>query len=72
MMKDCIAKVIKCLPYQSFAKNDTRLTTFYTLVTVAIPFTIWGVNLLEPLPQVPGRNIFCIVVVDYFTKWVEA
>ncbi|XP_027177519.1 uncharacterized protein LOC113776533 [Coffea eugenioides] len=36
------------------------------------PFFQWGVDLLGPFPRAPGGYEHVIVVVDYFTKWVEA
>ncbi|XP_016196211.1 uncharacterized protein LOC107637293 [Arachis ipaensis] len=32
----------------------------------------WGVDLLGPFPVGPGQVKYLIVVVDYYTKWVEA
>ncbi|XP_019194065.1 PREDICTED: uncharacterized protein LOC109188017 [Ipomoea nil] len=53
-------------------KKDTRPATFYTPVTTAIPFAKWGIDLLGPLLAAPGGLKFCVVAIDYFTKWVEA
>ena len=38
----------------------------------AHPFDRWGVDLIGPMPTTKGRAKYAIVVVDYFTKWVEA
>ncbi|XP_031111906.1 uncharacterized protein LOC116015878 [Ipomoea triloba] len=72
MVKDCTDRVARCAICQSFAKKDTRPTSFYTPITVAIPFAKWGIDTVGPLPQAPGRLRFCVVAVDFFTKWVEA
>ncbi|XP_058784142.1 uncharacterized protein LOC131658910 [Vicia villosa] len=32
----------------------------------------WGADMLGPFPIAPGQLKFVIVVVDYFTKWIEA
>jgi hypothetical protein len=32
----------------------------------------WGIDLVGPLPTTQGNYNFTAVVVDYFTKWVEA
>ncbi|XP_012844535.1 PREDICTED: uncharacterized protein LOC105964573 [Erythranthe guttata] len=37
-----------------------------------IPFAQWGVDLVGHFPPATGERKFLIVVVDYFTKWVEA
>nr|XP_043630179.1 uncharacterized protein LOC122601489 [Erigeron canadensis] len=41
-------------------------------VTVAWPFSKWGIDIAGPFLQAPGRVKFLVVAVDYFTKWVEA
>ncbi|XP_019173823.1 PREDICTED: uncharacterized protein LOC109169395 [Ipomoea nil] len=72
MMRDCIEWIAKCGICQAFARKDTRPATFYTPVTTAIPFAKWGIDLLGPLLDAPGSLKFCVVAIDYFTKWVEA
>ncbi|GKE35675.1 reverse transcriptase domain-containing protein [Tanacetum coccineum] len=32
----------------------------------------WGMDIVGPLPEAPGRIKYMIVAVDYFTKWLEA
>ena len=34
------------------------------------PFSIWGMNVIAP--KASNRHIFIFVIIDYFTKWVEA
>ncbi|GJX27538.1 reverse transcriptase domain-containing protein [Tanacetum coccineum] len=41
-------------------------------VTSAWPFMKWGMNIVGPLPEGPGRVKYLIVPTDYFTKWMEA
>ena len=36
------------------------------------PFAIWGINLIGRLPKGRDSVQYTVVVVDYFTKWVEA
>ncbi|GJV76280.1 reverse transcriptase domain-containing protein [Tanacetum coccineum] len=36
------------------------------------PRTVWGMNILGPLPPARGGAKFVIVAIDYFTKWIEA
>ncbi|GKV23293.1 hypothetical protein SLEP1_g33040 [Rubroshorea leprosula] len=36
------------------------------------PFAQWGVDLLDPFTKGKGGCTHLIVVVDYFTKWIEA
>jgi transposase InsO family protein len=36
------------------------------------PFTVWGVDILGPLPRAVGGCRFLFVAIDKFTKWPEA
>ena len=36
------------------------------------PFSIWGIDLIGPLPTAKSGIRYAIVAVDYFTKWVES
>lgn len=72
MVHNYIDKVLACEVCQKFAKEETRLTTFYTLITMAIPFIRWGMDILRSLPMASSNVKFYIVAIDYFTKWVEA
>ncbi|GJV85480.1 reverse transcriptase domain-containing protein [Tanacetum coccineum] len=35
-------------------------------------FYQWGLDILGPLPEGPGKLKFITVAIDYFTKWIEA
>ncbi|GKE12841.1 reverse transcriptase domain-containing protein [Tanacetum coccineum] len=41
-------------------------------VTLAWPFRKWGMEIVGPLPEAPGKIKYLIVAIDYFTKWLEA
>ncbi|GKD06175.1 reverse transcriptase domain-containing protein [Tanacetum coccineum] len=41
-------------------------------VTSAWQFMKWGMDIVGPLPEGPGRVKYLIVAIDYFTKWMEA
>ena len=41
-------------------------------ITSSWPFTQWGIDILGPFSEAPGRVKFLLVAVDYFTKWIEA
>ncbi|GKB17792.1 reverse transcriptase domain-containing protein [Tanacetum coccineum] len=43
-----------------------------TPITSPWPFYKWGIDIARPFPEGPGKVKFLIVVVDYFTKWIEA
>jgi hypothetical protein len=46
-------------------------TPLHLGITV-VPFTKWGVDLVDCNPTLTGGHQKIIVVVDYFTKWDEA
>nr|GEX25857.1 reverse transcriptase domain-containing protein [Tanacetum cinerariifolium] len=41
-------------------------------ITAPWPFYQWGIDIDGPFPEGPGKVKFLIVVMDYFTKWIEA
>lgn len=40
-------------------------------ILAAYPFHTWGIDIVGKFPIAPGGNVFLIVAVDYFSKWVE-
>jgi hypothetical protein len=46
-------------------------TPLHPVITVG-PFTKWGVDFVDCNPTSAGGHQHIIVVIDYFTKWVEA
>lgn len=40
-------------------------------ITSPWPFAIWGINLIGQLSKGRGSMQHAVVVVNYFTKWVE-
>nr|GEY56904.1 reverse transcriptase domain-containing protein [Tanacetum cinerariifolium] len=43
-----------------------------TPITSPWPFYKWGIDIVGPFPEGPGKVKFLIVAIDYFTKWIEA
>ncbi|GJY25081.1 reverse transcriptase domain-containing protein [Tanacetum coccineum] len=43
-----------------------------TPITAPWPFYKWGIDIVGPFPEGPGKVKFLIVAMDYFTKWIEA
>ncbi|KAL0453507.1 UNVERIFIED_CONTAM: Gag-Pol polyprotein [Sesamum latifolium] len=41
-------------------------------VRIACPFDQWGIDIVGPFPTAVAQKKFIILVVEYFTKWVEA
>ena len=46
----------------------------HALQTIPItwPFAVWGLDLVGPLQKAPGGFTQLLLVVDKFTKWIEA
>ncbi|GJZ18035.1 reverse transcriptase domain-containing protein [Tanacetum coccineum] len=43
-----------------------------TPITSPWPFYKWGIDIVGPFLECPGKVKFLIVAIDYFTKWIEA
>lgn len=61
----------KCRKCQEYAKVLNCPPEELTSITSLWPFAQWGIDLIGLLP--PGKGVvkFIVVVVGYFTKWVE-
>jgi hypothetical protein len=72
IFKYYIEAVKKCHPYQVFTqKMRSHLAPLHPVITVG-PFTKWGVDFLDCSPTSAGGHQHIIMVINYFTKWVEA
>jgi hypothetical protein len=63
--------VRRCQGCQYFAKQQH--VSAYKLVTIppTWPFACWGLDMIGPLPTVPGGFNRVLVAIDKFTKWIE-
>jgi hypothetical protein len=61
----------KCQRCQFFAKQQH--IPAYKLVTIPPTwlFTCWGLDMIGPLPTVPGGFNIVLVAINKFTKWIE-
>jgi hypothetical protein len=41
-------------------------------IDLSSPFTIWGIDIVGILPRAPGEFRFLFIMIDTFTKWMEA
>ena len=55
-----------------FAKNQKALANPTNSIFPTWPLQRWGVDIVGPLPTVPGNLCFATVALEYFTKWIEA
>jgi len=69
---DVITLVRTCDKCQKFAPIQQVPSTTMTPIVSPLPFTTWGVDILDPFPKATGQHKYLFVVVDYFTKWIEA
>lgn len=60
-----------CTSIQSHAPESRALRHELILVNLARPFYKWGIDIMCPFPLGPINVKFLILVIDYFTKWVE-
>jgi hypothetical protein len=72
LIKDCVASVKKCHSCQIFSRKMQAHTAPMFLIIVVGPFTKWGIDITTCHPTSARGHRYIIIVVYYFTKWVEA
>ncbi|XP_026459181.1 uncharacterized protein LOC113359820 [Papaver somniferum] len=72
MQKNAKKYVQKCVPCQEHAPIPKRPANELHPVFSPWPFSMWGLDIVRPLPKAPGGVKFVLAATDYFTKWVEA
>jgi hypothetical protein len=71
IFKDCVEAVKKCHPCHVFTrKMCSHLSPLHPVITIG-PFTKLGVDFMDCNLASVGGHQHIIMVVDYFTKWVE-
>jgi hypothetical protein len=64
--------VWECEACQKTANQENLPSMPVHLIPPSWPLQRWGMDLVGPLPTAQGNCKFATMVVDYFTKWVEA
>ncbi|XP_020238112.1 uncharacterized protein LOC109817307 [Cajanus cajan] len=72
MNTDCVMFIKKCQPCQKYGDLIHQPAEQLHGIPSAWSFTTWGADILGPFPVAKGQCKFLIVVVDLFTKWIEA
>ncbi|XP_016199102.1 uncharacterized protein LOC107640063 [Arachis ipaensis] len=72
MMTDAQEFIRKCKKCQKNANFHKAPPKELNPMMAPRPFAQWGIDLLEPFPPGPKQVKYLIVVIDYYTKWVEA
>ncbi|GAA0167629.1 hypothetical protein LIER_22515 [Lithospermum erythrorhizon] len=72
LLKDAMMYVNTCDAFQRLSTIPQKTAAILTPVVSPIPFAMWGIDLVGKLPKAKGGVEYVVVVVDYFSKWVEA
>jgi len=72
MEADCHTFVKKCIPCQKHGNLIHQKQEQLHSILSPSPFAKWGMDILNPFTPRKGQVKFLIVVIDYFTKWIEA
>jgi len=72
MEADCQDFIKKCIPCQKHGNLIHQKQEQLHSIQSSWPFAKWGMDILGPFSPSKGQVKFLIVVVDYFTKWIEA
>ncbi|KAK5776738.1 hypothetical protein PVK06_044701 [Gossypium arboreum] len=70
---DCINYTKKCHKCQIYGDKIHVPPSPLHVMTSPWPFSMWGMDVIGPIsPKALNGHRFIFVVIDYFTKWVEA
>ncbi|CAF5188296.1 unnamed protein product, partial [Rotaria sp. Silwood1] len=71
MRRDVTNYVRACILCQQYKSNNQKPGGLMKPIIVSEPWHTVGIDITGPLPKTRRGNRFILVVVDYFTKWVE-
>ena len=72
MQKDATEYGRKCEQCHKHAPMIHQPARILNPIISPWPFAQWELDIVGPFPRATGNQRFVLVVVDYFTKWVEA
>ena len=64
--------VQRCVGCQLFANQSHMSPTALKTIPITWPFAVWGLDMVGPLKGVTHKHKYLLVMVDKFTKWIEA
>ncbi|GAA0159528.1 hypothetical protein LIER_16282 [Lithospermum erythrorhizon] len=70
-MKDAMEYMKRCDVRQRMQSVPWQPVTEMSPVVSAIPFFMWGIDLVGQFLKPPVKYKDVVVAVDYFSKWVE-
>jgi len=71
MESDSTEYVKKCQKWKEFGNMQRTKPETWHHMSSPWPFAQWGINIIGPFSLWKGQCKFLLVVVDYFTKWIE-
>ena len=71
-LRDAEEVVRRCEGCQFYARQTYLPTQELQTIPITGPFVGWGLDMVGPLKKGPGGFTHLFVVVDKFTKWIEA
>ncbi|CAF3331006.1 unnamed protein product [Rotaria socialis] len=71
MRRDVEEYVRACKLCQQYKASNQKPGGLMSPIVVNEPWNTVGIDLTGPLPKTRRGNIYILVVIDYFTKWVE-
>jgi len=73
MEHDCYQYARKCHKCQIYADKIHVPPHALNIISSPWPFSMWGIDMIGRIePKASNGHRFILVVIDYFTKWVEA
>lgn len=69
--QDAVELTKKYEKYQAYSSVQGNPPVHLTKISSPWPFYQWGIDIVGPLPEAPGKLKYMVVMVDYFTKWIE-
>lgn len=72
LRKDAQEFVRKCRSCQVYGDVPRLPSIGQTPVVTSWPFDMWGIDLMGEFPRAKNGFEYLVVVVDYFSKWIEA
>ena len=71
MRRDVFKYVQSCTSCQRFKYNNAPTAPLMQLHSVTQPWHTIGIDIMGLFPPTPRQKKFLLVVVDYFTRWIE-
>jgi Integrase zinc binding domain/Integrase core domain len=71
MRKDVFKYIQSCQEYQQYKYNNAPTSAPMQLHTITQPWHTIGIDITGPFPPTPRQKRYLLVIVNYFTRWVE-